>query len=94
MRLNALAESALGETFMQGQRDKAFGPAAAVSDDWIRTDNSMPVRPVLSFVDPLENLYEQNGDTAVKAAAEGSGRNNDLYKVLIRMPLDKRIRQH
>ena len=82
MRLNALAESAFSETFTAGQRDKAFGSAGAVSEDWIRTDNhNLPIRPVLSFKDPLENGSDSNGN----------GRTNDLYKCIIRMPLDRKV---
>jgi len=94
MRLNALAEAAFSETFTAGQRDKAFGPAGAVSEDWIRTDNHhIPLRPVLSFKDPLGNIYEGEGNGTTNCAdSNGNGRHNDLYKCIIRMPLHRKIK--
>lgn len=93
MRLNALAEAAFSETYTAGQRDKAFGSAGVVSDEWIRTDNhSLPIRPVLSFKDPLDNLYEGNGNGGKNGAdSNGNGRSNDLYKCIIRMPLNRKV---
>jgi len=92
MRLNALAEAAFSESFTAGQRDKAFGHAGAVTDDWIRTDNhSVPIRPILSFRDPLENIYDGDGNGTKNGAENGNGRSNDLYKCIIRMPLNKKV---
>ena len=98
MRLNALAEHALGSTYTNVQRDKAFGPSASVSDDWIRTtggpahDNAPP-RPVLTFVDPLENLYEAGLENhGLNGNDNGTFPHSDLYKVIIRKPLERKAK--
>jgi len=86
-RLNALAGDAPEDTSAGGFYRPASGQDGMVAEDWIRTTESIGSNPSghmkISSADPLENLY---------AEKRFSSRNSDLYKAIIRMPLNRRAR--
>ena len=93
MRLNTLAEDAGCPTYIDGQRDKVFGHNGGVAEDWIRTTEQgvveLPPQVRFSNADPLENLYEDSD--APVSPVKTLPRNNELYKAIIRMPLNRRM---